>query len=84
MHAPLIELSCKALKKNLAVVHFQGSTVAYAANYQPVRIIDLGLTIYRPLLELKHACSVDCLGAWAVFNAWPRVFALLLYATVLA
>ena len=46
--------------------------IAYAADYRLVRIIDLGLTIYRPLLKLKPTCSVDCLGAWAVFNTWPR------------
>ena len=51
--------------------------IAYAADYRPIRIIDLGQTIYRPPPKSKCECSVECCGAWAIVTAWTRVFALL-------
>ena len=49
--------------------------LAYAADYRPIRIIDLGQTIYQPPPKSKCACSVDCYGAWAIVAAWTRVYA---------
>ena len=39
--------------------------MAYAANYRPVRIIDLGYIDYRPPQNTNCAYSVLYFGAWA-------------------
>ena len=50
--------------------------VAYAANYRPVRIIDLGHINYRPPQNTNCACSVLYLGAWAELTSICHVVAL--------
>ena len=83
IHQEQQSLCCRTflllLQQNYSIV-----SVVYTAHYRLTRIIDLGMTVYRPPPKLRCTSSVDCHWVWAMVTVWTRVFVLLQTLLVLA